>query len=57
MPLRNEKLFAAFFATSLFFFRSRAPRIWPRIRLPYFCSSARSRGNAAGTEMRSGSPA
>ena len=57
MPPLKLKLFAVFFDCSGFFLRSRAPRIWPLIRLPYFCSSACSRGNAAGTEMRSGSPA
>ncbi len=57
MPPANEKLAATFLAFSAFFLRSRAPAIWPRIRLPYFCSSAWSRGNAAGTEIRSGSPA
>ena len=57
IPPRNEKLPAVFFAFSAFCLRSRAPLIWPLIRLPYFCSSAWRRGKAAGTEMRSGSPA
>ncbi len=57
MPSRNEKLPATFFAFSALRLRSRAPLIWPLIRLPYFCSSACSRGNAARTEICSGSPA
>ncbi len=57
MPCAKEKLAAAFFAFSALRLRSRAPAICPLIRLPYLCSSACRRGNAAGTEIRSGSPA
>jgi hypothetical protein len=36
---------------------ARGLATWPRITLPYFCSSAWMRGNAAAIEMRSVSPA